>query len=53
MLSSVCAKTSEQICMTFSGKVGNGPMNKQLNFGADPDFLDSSLLGNTESGERT
>jgi len=23
--------------MTFSGKVGNGPMNKQLNFGVDPD----------------
>ena len=23
--------------MKFSGKVGNGPMNKRLNFGGDPD----------------
>jgi len=23
--------------MKFSGKVGNGPMNKLLNFGGDPD----------------
>jgi len=23
--------------MEFSGKVGNGPMNKGLNFGGDPD----------------
>jgi len=23
--------------MRFSGKVGNGPMNKRLNFGDDPD----------------
>ena len=23
--------------MKFSGKVGNGPMNKSLNFGGDPD----------------
>jgi len=28
---------SEWICMKFSGKVGNGPMNKWLNFGGDPD----------------
>ena len=28
---------SERICMKFSGKVGNGPMNKWLNFGGDPD----------------
>jgi len=42
----------------FSGKVGNGPMNKSLNFGGDPDhrldtkivFRDYSLLGNMESG---
>ena len=41
----VCAKTSERICMTFSGKVGNGPMNKQLNFGADPDHhLDRGIV---------
>jgi len=30
-------KTSERICMKFSEKVGNGPMNKRLNFGGDPD----------------
>jgi len=23
--------------MKFSGRVGNGPMNKRLNFGGDPD----------------
>jgi len=23
--------------MKFSGKVGNGPVSKQLNFGGDPD----------------
>ena len=45
----------------FSGNVGIGPVNKCLNFGGDPDhpdhhldigivFLDSSLLGDTESG---
>jgi len=28
---------SERICMTVSGKVGNGPMNKRFNFGGDPD----------------
>ena len=44
--------------MKFSAKVGNGPANKCLNFGGDPDhrldteivFPDSSLLGDTESG---
>jgi len=43
--------------MKFSEKTGNGPMNKWLNFGGDPDtvwieelFPDSSLLGDTESG---
>ena len=44
--------------MTFSGKVGNGPTNKLLNFGwwryGSPSgykdfFPDSSLLGDTES----
>jgi len=30
-------QTSERICMKFSGKVGNGPTNKRLNFGGDPD----------------
>ena len=28
---------SKQICMKFSGKIGNAPMNKWLNFGGDPD----------------
>jgi len=36
----LCAKTSERICMIFSEKVGNGPVNKWLNFGSDP-FTDS------------
>ena len=52
------AKTSERICMQFSVKVGNGPLNKRLNFDGDPDhrldtgivFWVSSLLGDTESG---
>jgi len=30
-------RTSERICMKFSGKVGNGTVNKWLNFGGDPD----------------
>jgi len=33
----LCAKTSERTCMKFSGKVGNGPLNKRLNFGGYPD----------------
>jgi len=43
--------------MKYSGKVGNGPVNKWLNFGGDLVtvwiqlcFPDSSLLGDTESG---
>jgi len=33
------------ICMKFSGKVGNGPMNKRLNFGGNPDnHLDTSIV---------
>jgi len=44
--------------MQFSVKVGNGPLNKRLNFDGDPDhrldtgivFWVSSLLGDTESG---
>jgi len=32
----LCAKTSEQICMKFSGMDGNGPLNKRLNFGGEP-----------------
>jgi len=34
--------------MTFSEKVGNGPMNKWLNFGGDPDY--GSGYGYMESG---
>ena len=30
-------KTSERICVKFSGKVGNGPLSKLLNFDGDPD----------------
>jgi len=30
-------KTFEWICMKFSGNVGNWPVNKQLNFGGNPD----------------
>ena len=44
--------------MKSSGKVSNGPVNKRLNFGGDPDhrldtvicFPDSSVLGDMESG---
>jgi len=38
-------KTPERICMKFSEKIGNGPMNKWLNFGGDPDYrLDTGLF---------
>jgi len=31
--------------MKFSGKVGNGPANKRLNFGVDPDHrLDTGIV---------
>jgi len=30
--------------MKFSGKVGNGPMNKGLNFGGDSDHLDTGTV---------
>jgi len=31
--------------MKFSGKVGNGPVNKRLNFGGDPDhYLDTGIV---------
>jgi len=33
----LCAKTSERICMKFSGKVGNGPVNEWSKFGGDLD----------------
>jgi len=38
-------KTSERICMKFSGKVGNVPVNICLNFGGDPDHrLDTGIV---------
>jgi len=39
--------------MKFSGKVGNGPMNKRLNFGGDPDHrLDTGLFSGFVTPER-
>jgi len=35
--SNFAKQTFERICMKFSGMVGNGPVNKWLNFGGDPD----------------
>jgi len=36
---------SEQICMKFSGKVGNGSVNKWLNLTRDPDHrLDTGIV---------
>ena len=32
----LCAKTSELICMKFSGKFGSGASNRSLNFGGYP-----------------
>jgi len=46
---SVGKETSEQICLKFSGKVVNGPVKKQLNFGGDPDHGSESGYG---SGSR-
>jgi len=40
-----CARTSKWICTKFSWKVGNGPMNKRLNFGGDLDHhLDTEIV---------
>jgi len=36
-VSNFAQKTSKRICMKFSGKVGNGPRNKRLNFDGDRD----------------
>jgi len=56
-LATLFKKTSQRICMQFSGKVGNGPMNKWSNFGGDlvtvwiqELFPDLSLLGDMENG---
>jgi len=35
-VSNFAHKLLNGFCMKFSGKVGNGPMNKWLNFGGDP-----------------
>jgi len=44
-LSNFAQKLRKLICMNFSGKVGNGPMNKWLNFGGDPDHsLDTGIV---------
>jgi len=41
----LCAKSSKWICMKFSGKVGNGPWNKWLNFGGSPGpCLDTGIV---------
>jgi len=41
----LCAKTSKRICIRFSVKVGNGPVNKRLNFGGDQDHrLDTGIV---------
>jgi len=40
-----CGKTSERICMKFSGTVGNEPMNKWLYFGGDPNHRYGSGYG--------
>ena len=43
--SQLCAKTSEQNCMKFSGKVCDGPLNNWLNFDGDPDHcLDTGIV---------
>jgi len=33
------AQKPERICTTFARKISNGPVNKWLNFGGDPDHL--------------
>jgi len=51
-LATFAHKTSDRICMKFSVKVGNGPVNKWLNFGGsyqcrdtDPDHGSGSVSG--------
>ena len=40
----VCASVCRTICSKFSKKVGNGPVNKWLNLGGDPDHrLDTGI----------
>ena len=44
-VSNFAQKTSERICMKFSGKInGNWPTNEWLNFGGDPDDPDTKIL---------
>jgi len=53
LLAALRKKTSARICMKFSGKVGNGPMNKRLNFGGDPDHsLDTGIVAGFVTIER-
>ena len=41
----LCTETSKRICMKFSGKVANGPVNMWLNFGGDLDHhLDTRIV---------
>ena len=50
LLATSC-KTSKRICMKFSGKVGNGPVNNCLNFSGDPDHhLDILFSGFVTTG---
>jgi len=35
-VSNFVQKLQKRICIKFSGKIGNGPMNEWLNFGGDP-----------------
>jgi len=45
LIATLRKKTSERICMKFSGKVGNVPVNIRLNFGGDPDHrLDTGIV---------
>jgi len=44
-VSNFAKKTAKRICMKFSRKVGNGPLNSWLNFGGDPGHcLDSDIV---------
>ena len=44
-VSNFAQKTSKRICVKFSGKVGDGSVNKRLNFGGHPDrSLDTGIV---------
>jgi len=45
LLATLCKNFQTDFWVTFSGKVGNGPVNRWLNFGADPDRpLDTGIV---------